>query len=81
MTGPRPTLSHQLYLAAPVQRVWQALTDGAITERRFYACRPQGRLVAGSPLAFRQSAQGWPIVLSSMKTLLEAGKPLELPRA
>jgi uncharacterized protein YndB with AHSA1/START domain len=28
---------------------------------------------------FKQSAQGWPVILSGMKTLLETGKPLKLP--
>src|SRR5262249_9697120 len=141
-------LSYDLYFAAPADRVWNALTDAALTEQYFYGCRIEGRLEKGGPLSYaaggmkmidgevldvergkrlvakqrslwddkvardpastvsweiaamgpqasrltlvhdgfdgesetyRQSAQGWPVILSSMKTLVETGKPLALP--
>lgn len=149
MATPPPSLSYELYFAAPADEVWAALTDGALTEKYFYGTRLRGSLEEGGALAytagdltlvecevlevqrarrlvlrqrarwdervardaastvrweltalgdgaskltlvhdgfggetetFKQSSQGWPLVLSSMKTLVETGKPLAIPR-
>jgi uncharacterized protein YndB with AHSA1/START domain len=33
----------------------------------------------GNTATFRDSAAGWPVILSGLKTLIETGKPLEIP--
>ena len=141
------TLTYDLYIAAPAERVWGALTDPAVTEQYFYGTRVESSFLAGAPIAyaagdvrmvdgevvaveagrklvlsqrslwdpgvaadaasqvsweltplgvatklslvhagfagetetFRQSAAGWPVVLSGLKTFLETGRPLTLP--
>lgn len=142
-------LSFDYYVAAPIEAVWKAITDGTQTEKYFYGTRLEGRLEPGGKLAYkaggaslvegevveiergkrlvskqrslwddkvaadpastvrweltpmgpkatrlvlvhggfakqtethRQCAQGWPVVLSSLKTLVETGAPLVLPQ-
>jgi uncharacterized protein YndB with AHSA1/START domain len=140
-------LSYDLYIAAPAERVWDAITDGAVTEQYFYGTRVKSSFRRGAEIAyaagdakmiegevvavekghkrvlsqralwddgvaadpasqvtwelssvgsatkvslmhegfrgetetFKQSAAGWPVILSGMKTLLETGRPLVLP--
>jgi uncharacterized protein YndB with AHSA1/START domain len=142
-----PTLSYELYIAASPDKVWSALTDGALTEQYFYGTRLTGTLERGAKVAYlagdmrmveaevvavkkgaqlvihqrslwdekvakdaaskvsweleaageathlklvhdgftgetetyKQSAAGWPVILSGMKTLIETGRPLKLP--
>ena len=139
---------YEIYIGAPVERVWQGLTDGDFTRKYVYGTRLQSSLKKGSTYAFvgdgdfkvvdgkiievepnrrlamtwrahwdadvskdpesrvtyelfnaganttklrvvhdqfesetatyKGSAEGWPMMLSSLKTLLESGKPLEL---
>jgi uncharacterized protein YndB with AHSA1/START domain len=145
MKSQSPTLSYDLYIAAPADKVWKSLIDGAITQQYFYGTRvtgdlkkggmlryvgdgnaemmraeileiaPDKRLVttcealwddavkrdkpsrltweltamggatrltllhdelSGANATFEQSASGWPVILSSLKTVLETGKPL-----
>lgn len=143
-------LAFDLYIAAPADRVWSAITDGSLTERYFFGSRVKSTFKPGAPIdwsaggmkmidgsvvsveqgeklvvsqralwdekvakdpaaqvtwqltklgpattkltllhdgldansaTYEQSTGGWPVVLSGLKTLLETGKPLELPRA
>ncbi len=37
--------------------------------------------LAGKDETYKQSADGWPLILSSMKTLVETGSALEIPQA
>src|SRR5450631_417884 len=137
-------LTYDLYVAASPDRVWDALTNGTLTEQYFYGTRVKSsfergaeitytardtKMIEGEVMAvdsghklvisqralwdprvaedpasqvrwelsamgaatkitlvhdgfdretetFKQSAAGWPVVLSSMKTLIETGKPL-----
>lgn len=149
MKQPPLELTYDIYIAAPVDRVWSALTDGALTEKYFYGTRVKSSFAQGAALVytagesslvegtvveitpgrslalsqrslwdpsvaadapskvrwelspmgdatkltlvhdgfagetetFKQSAAGWPVVLSGLKTLLETGRALELPQA
>jgi uncharacterized protein YndB with AHSA1/START domain len=45
-------LSYELYLAAPAEQVWAALTDGAVTEKYFYGTRLEGKLEKGGQIAY-----------------------------
>ena len=139
---------YDIYIGAPVEKVWQGLTDGDFTRQYVYGTRLQSSLKTGSTYAFvgdgdfkvvdgtildvqpnrrlamtwrahwdnevsndpesrvtyelsnagvnatklrvvhdqfatetatyKGSAEGWPLMLSSLKTLLESGRPLEL---
>lgn len=142
-------LAFDVYIAAPADKVWSAITDPALTEGYFFNSRVKssfkrgdaidwsaggmkmidGRITAiekgeklvvsqralwddqvskdpasqvswqltklgpattkltlthdgldASSATCVQSADGWPVVLSGMKTLIETGKPLEMPR-
>jgi uncharacterized protein YndB with AHSA1/START domain len=140
--------SYELYINAPVGKVWKGLVDGDLTKQYVYGTRLQSNLKKGSSYAYvgegnftavdgqilevepekrlamtwrahwgeavskdpasrvtyelspagpsttklrmvhddfesenatyRESAAGWPVILSSLKTLLETGKPLQL---
>jgi uncharacterized protein YndB with AHSA1/START domain len=140
-------LAYELYIAAPAERVWKALTDGALTAQYFYGTRVESSFRRGASIAYgaggqtlvegevlgvepnrqlvisqratwdpgvaadpaskvswqltpmgeatrlslvhdgfegetetyKQSAAGWPVILSGLKTLLETGRPLVLP--
>jgi uncharacterized protein YndB with AHSA1/START domain len=141
----RPSYSYEIYIGVPASRVWQGLTDGALTQHYVYGTRFRGKLKKGAPYAylgeggikvvdgeildvdpekrlamtwqahwdestkgdrasrvsyelqpsgpttrlrlvhddfdgetatFKGSVQGWPLMLSSLKTLLESGRPL-----
>jgi uncharacterized protein YndB with AHSA1/START domain len=143
-------LKYDIYIAAPVDKVWKALTDASQTPQYFYGGRvtssfkkgaaisylgdgdfnlldgeilevkPENRLVttfqarwddkvskdkpsrvawdltpiggatrvslvhdrfAGETTTYQQSADGWNVILSSLKTYLETGKPLNLNQA
>jgi len=139
---------YEIYIGAPIEKVWQGLTDADFTRQYVYGTRLQSSLKKGSTYAFvgdgdfkvvdgkiievepnrrlamtwrahwdanvskdpesrvtyelynaganatklrvlhdqfenetatyKGSAEGWPLMLSSLKTLLESGKPLEL---
>lgn len=139
---------YEIYIGAPVERVWQGLTDGVLTRQYVYGARLQSTLEKGSAFAFvadgdfkvvdgevidvepnrrlaltwqahwdaavskdrasrvtyelssagahatklrvlhdefegetatyKGSVEGWPLMLSSLKTLIESGKPLEM---
>lgn len=137
---------YEIYIGAPIERVWQGLTDGDLTRQYVYGTRLQANLKKDAPYAFvgdgdfrvvdgqilevksnsrlamtwrahwdqsvsgdpesrvaydlssagpgvtklrvthdqfdhetatyRGSIEGWPLMLSSLKTLLESGKAL-----
>jgi uncharacterized protein YndB with AHSA1/START domain len=133
----KPEVVYVTYIRATPERVWQALTDPAFTERYWYGTRIESDWKAGSRITFRKSEastdtgsvlvsdpprqlsfvwhrgpprgdsrvtfaieaqgesvkltlvndnfdegaklpEGWPKVLSGLKTLLETGTPLEV---
>lgn len=147
MNANKLSLNYEMYIAAPTEKVWKALTDGALTKRYFYGGRvtstfkkdaeisyvgdgefnmldgkileviPEKRLVItfrarwddkvmkdkpskvtwdltpmgevtkvglvhdgfdGETATYKQSMDGWGLILSSLKTLLETGRPLNL---
>jgi uncharacterized protein YndB with AHSA1/START domain/DNA-binding transcriptional ArsR family regulator len=47
----RPAHVYRVFIRATPERVWQALTDGSLTERYFYAGRMTSEWDAGSPYA------------------------------
>jgi uncharacterized protein YndB with AHSA1/START domain len=58
---------YEIYIGSSPERVWQALADGDLTQQYAFGTRFEGRL-----------ASSWPLMLSSLKTLLESGKPLSI---
>ena len=147
MKNGKLSLKYEIYIAAPAEKVWKALTDGSATKQYFYGCavqstfkkaasisylgdgdfslfdgeildvKPEARLVATfqahwdekvskdnssrvawelTPMGqstrltlvhdrfteetatYKQSASGWNVILSSLKTYIETGKPLQL---
>jgi uncharacterized protein YndB with AHSA1/START domain len=142
-----PKLSYEFYIAAPPEKVWNALTDGEQTKQYFYGCRVESTFEKGAPIAYvadgsfkmlegdvleitpgkklsttyrplwdaavskdapsrvtwglaasgdvtkltlihdafkggkssyEQSASGWPLILSSLKSYVETGKALKM---
>jgi len=67
------------------------LNEAALKERPSrvtFALEPHGKLVkltlthegfAGDSVVYDGISKGWPAILSSLKSLLETGKPLEIP--
>ena len=147
MKNGKLSLQYEIYIAAPTEKVWEALTDGSATKAYFYGCSVQstfkkgaaisylgdggfkmldGRVLAVNPqkllktsfqahwdervskdkasrvtwelspmgratkltllhdqfggetATYQQSASGWNVILSSLKTYLETEKPLHL---
>ncbi len=46
------TLAYDLYIAAPVTRVWRALVDGDETKHWAFGCRIESAFERGAPYAF-----------------------------
>jgi uncharacterized protein YndB with AHSA1/START domain len=143
----KPSFVYVTYINSTRERVWQALTDGALTSQYWFGHRIESDWTVGAPLKFyedgrqvhddriltceppallsytwhsllkdfenepvsrvtftleeagdqvkltmvhdefgdggkmlRAVSQGWPAVLSSLKSLLETGSPLKIPR-
>ena len=146
MTSRKPSYSYEIYIGAPLSRVWKGLIDGELTKQYVYGTRFESKLKKGAPYAYvgdgdfkvvdgeildvepekklsmtwsahwdeasandrpsrvtyelsssaatttklrvihdefesetatyKGSVEGWPLMLSSLKTLLESGKPL-----
>jgi uncharacterized protein YndB with AHSA1/START domain len=47
-----PVYVYDIYIGAPIDRVWEGLTDGALTRQYAYGTRFQGTLRKGAPYAF-----------------------------
>jgi uncharacterized protein YndB with AHSA1/START domain len=139
--------TYDIYIGAPIGKVWKGLVDGDLTKQYVYGTRFEGKLKSGSPYAYvgdgdfkvvdgqildvdpekrlamtwsahwgdsvakdrasrvtyeltaagpsstkvrvvhddfdgptatyKESTASWPVLMSSLKTLLETGKPLE----
>lgn len=147
MKNGKLSLHYEIYLAAPAEKVWEALTDGSMTKQYFYGCSVQSAFKKGSDIwylgdggfkmldgkvlavdsqkllktsfrahwdekvsrdkasrvtwelspagqatkltlihdqfdgetaTYQQSASGWNVILSSLKTYIETEKPLLL---
>jgi hypothetical protein len=100
--------TYDIYIGAPIGKVWKGLVDGDLTRQYVYGTRFQSKLTSGSRYAYlgdgdfrvvdgrilevrvvhddfdgptatyKESIAGWPVLMSSLKTLLETGKPLEM---
>jgi Activator of Hsp90 ATPase homolog 1-like protein len=69
-----PKFVYVTYIATTPQALWQALTDGAFTRRYWFGTTVESDWAVGSRVTFRSN--GWPAVLSSLKSLLETGHAL-----
>ena len=150
MKNGKLSLKYEVYIAAPTEKVWEALTEASATKQYFYGCRVQSTFKKGSPISYlgdgdfnmldgkvlevnpqkrlqttfqahwdekvskdkasrvtwdlspmgqatkltllhdqfdgetatyTQSASGWNMILSSLKTYLETNKPLQLAQS
>jgi len=45
-------LKYDIYIAAPVNKVWQALTDGSVTKQYFYGCSVRSTCKKGAPISY-----------------------------
>src|SRR5262249_48274792 len=52
MKAKNPTLSYDLYIAAPADTVWKSLTDGAMTRGYFYGTSVTGNFKKGEVLRY-----------------------------
>jgi uncharacterized protein YndB with AHSA1/START domain len=80
--------AYELYIAAPAEKVWKGLIDGELTKRYVYGTRLESTLKPGAPYAYLGDGNfkvvdgrtlkiaGWPLMLSSLKSLLETGSPI-----
>jgi hypothetical protein len=66
--------SYELYIAASPEKVWNGLIDAEKTKQYVYGTRLQSTLKRGA--AYTGSVASWPLLLSSLKSLLETGKPI-----
>jgi hypothetical protein len=79
----KPNTVFVTYIAATPDKVWQALTDPAFTKAYFFGHaieiepKPGGSFVLRMP----DGRAGWPAILSSLKSLLETGRPLSINMA
>src|SRR5262249_30080562 len=47
-----PTLSYDMYIAAPAEKVWKSLTAGAVTQQYFYGTKVTGDFEKGALLRY-----------------------------
>src|SRR6184192_115005 len=45
-------LKYDIYIAAPVNKVWQALTDCSVTKQYFYGCSVRSTCKKGAPISY-----------------------------
>jgi hypothetical protein len=83
----KPSFVYVTYIQTMPENVWDALINPELVSRRAFACHLRDRAVHGFRAAdchtknwgeLRSISQGWPAILSSMKSLLETGKPLSM---
>lgn len=45
-------MKYEIYIAAPVEKVWKALTDGSTTKQYFYGCAVQSTFKKAAPISY-----------------------------
>ena len=73
----RPGFSYVIYIGAAPDRVWQALTDGALTRQYWYGRRVESDWKVGSTVTFWYDADGEEAV-SDRGIVLESKPPRHL---
>ena len=68
-------LTYDIYIAAPIDRVWSALIDGALTEKYFYGTRVESSFAKGAALVY--TAGDTPMVEGTVVEVVP-GRLLEL---
>jgi len=71
----KATFVYVIYIASEPQTVWKALLEGQFTRQYWGRENVSDWKEAGSEMQ-RKITEGWPRVLSSLKSLLETGRPL-----
>ena len=70
----KPSHVYHVYIRTTPERLWQAITDGAITEQYFHGTRMEGEFTSGSPYrCFLRDGR-----LAVEGTVLEAEAPRRL---
>jgi hypothetical protein len=71
---------YRVYIKAPPEKVWEAITRPEWTDRLTVTHQlqgaPQTAAVVAGEMEDQGAGGGWNEVLSGLKTLLETGKPL-----
>ena len=73
----KPSFVYVIYIAATQERVWQALTDGAMTRQFWYGRRVDSDWKIGSPVTFWYEREGAEAV-SDTGIVLESHPPRRL---
>jgi uncharacterized protein YndB with AHSA1/START domain len=66
----KPTIGIVIYIGAPPDKVWQALTDPEITQRYWFGTRFESDWKVGSPIIWRRAGQ-----VTDEQTLLRLERP------
>jgi uncharacterized protein YndB with AHSA1/START domain len=73
----KPSFVYVTYIAATPEKVWQALTDGALTRQYWYGRRVESDWKVGSPVTYWYEAEGGEAV-SDRGIVLESKPPRHL---
>ena len=71
-------LTYEMYIAAPPERVWEALTDGSITSKYFYGTEVRSSFKRGADIAY--TAGGMALVHGKILSV-EKGRGLEISQS
>lgn len=74
-TAARPKLVYQLFIKAPPERVWEAITTPEFTTRYYYGCALESDLAVGSALTYMAPDGSGPLIAGEV---LEADPPRRL---
>src|SRR6516164_6616395 len=88
----KPVFVYTIYIASTPEKVFKALTDTDVTAKFWFGNAVTSDWKAGAPIEFRREgklivqgkvldaiSKGWPLVLSSLKSYLEANRVLYAP--
>jgi hypothetical protein len=67
----QPDHVHVTYIKTTPERLWQALTDGTMTKLTVIHAGFEGETAT-----YHQVTGGWPLIVASLKSLLETGEAL-----
>ena len=71
-----PAIIVTTYIGSTPDKLWNALTDPNVTERYWSGTRMVHDGFPENSAVYRACSVAWPMILSSLKTLLETGAPL-----